>query len=243
MVPTGRYVVVAPPQIRPDEKLATLVFFHGWSDSPAGILALTDVVDFVAANRMLLVLPEGKGQTWSHPGSPGRYRDEIVFVGEVLDDLARRFPVDRARLWASGFSQGGSMVWTLACAMPERFAAFAPIAGGFWEPLPKACKPAPTRIFHVHGITDTMVPMTGRSIGGSYRQGDIRKGWTILRAANGCGVARSSGRQGRLTCEPAADCPGAAAMTLCLHSGDHEMAASFLSDAWTWIKALPPAAP
>lgn len=239
VVAGGRYVVHQPPGWDGRSALPTLVFFHGWSEAPADVLGMSDVVAFADQAGILLVLPEGQGQSWSHPGSPARYRNEFAFVTAVMDDLERRFPVDHARLVAAGFSQGGSMVWNLACAMPERFSAFAPISGGFWEPLPKSCKVAPTRIYHVHGTSDHTVPMTGRWLFGVFKQGNIRQGWSVLQAANGCGKPVTQPAQGRLTCETASACPGKAAMNLCLHDGDHEMGAPFLKSAWDWIMALP----
>ena len=44
------------------------------------------------------------------PGSPENHRDEFAFVKAVLDDAEARYPIDTRRLWASGFSQGASMV-------------------------------------------------------------------------------------------------------------------------------------
>ena len=54
---------------------------------------------------VLLIAPHGEGETWSFPGSPGRFRDEFELVRDVLDDVGKRFPVDARRLVASGFSR------------------------------------------------------------------------------------------------------------------------------------------
>ncbi len=42
---------------------------------------------------------------------------------------------------------------------------------------------------HLHGTSDDMVPMAGRSIGARWRQGDVRQGLAILREADGCPAA------------------------------------------------------
>lgn len=247
---TGRYRLRVPVGWDGQPGLAVLIFFHGWQGTPEGVLAMDEITAFADAADLVLVVPEGQGKTWSYPGSPSRHRDDFRFVQDVLDDLPKRFPVDEQRIWASGFSQGGSMVWNLACQMPERFLAFAPVAGGFWEPLPEACKRAPTRIFHVHGTTDATVPMKGRSLrGGLWKQGSIAQGWDILARANGCQVdapeepmdaLSSSSTDMPLSCTPSRSCPAPSAMMLCLHGGGHHVSGAYLESAWSWITTLTP---
>ncbi len=132
----GSYRILIPPGGRPGQRYGAIVYFHGYQGSAAETIADDALAGVARRLGVALIAPEGLGRSWSFPGSPSRRRDEFAFVGQVLDDATRRFPVDPQRLMASGFSQGGSMVWYLACRMPARFAAFAPIAGAFWEPLP-----------------------------------------------------------------------------------------------------------
>lgn len=48
---------------------------------------------------------------------------------ELIDELAGRLPVDPERLYASGFSMGGSAAWLAPVLRPGRFAAIVPISG------------------------------------------------------------------------------------------------------------------
>ncbi|MGL4729054.1 MAG: alpha/beta hydrolase family esterase [Bosea sp. (in: a-proteobacteria)] len=219
--------------------LKAVMFFHGWREEAKNVLADPAMRDFADRRDVILILPQGEGLTWSFPGSPGKHRDEVAFVEAVLDDVAKRLPVDTARIYAAGFSQGGSMVWNLACHAPLRFAGFMPVAGGFWEPLPEACAPGPRRIFHTHGIHDSTVPMTGRYLrGGLYRQGDIRRGWQTLMMAAACqpGIA-SFRREDRFACEHMKGCASPAAMELCLFEGGHMMEPAFLDLGLSWMEA------
>ena len=121
---------------------------------------------------VLLVAPDGTGGDWSFPGLPAeRTRDDVAFVDEVVEDVRRRYPVDQARLWATGFSLGGSMVWYLACLRAQSFAAFAPIAGAFWQPMPTQGRSGPVNLSHIHGLTDAMVPLEGREPEPGFVQG------------------------------------------------------------------------
>jgi polyhydroxybutyrate depolymerase len=190
-----------------------------------------------------LVAPDGIGRSWSFPGSPARNRDEFAFVGQVLDDLAARFPVDPGRIMASGFSQGASLVWYLACRMPQRFAAFAPIAGDFWEPLPEACTGPRPKLVHFHGVADGTIPLAGRALRAGIRQGNLFRSLSVFAPAS-CtaswpGMVGKVPEQG-LLCRRASGC-GGALLELCLHAGGH-----YADPAWVeraWRLAMEPAAP
>jgi polyhydroxybutyrate depolymerase len=188
--------------------LKAVMFFHGWREEAKNLLADTAMHEF-------------------------------AFINAVLDDALRRLPLDAAQVYAAGFSQGGSMVWNLACHAPARFAGFLPVAGGFWEPIPQGCVAGPRRVLHVHGLDDATVPMTGRTLrNGLFRQGDIRKGWELLRQGASCGPEAGSFRRGgRFACEHVKGCMPPAALELCLFEGGHMMEPAFLDLGMDWMEA------
>jgi predicted peptidase len=51
-------------------------------------------------------------------------------LSALLDETIKKYRVDTNRIYLTGLSMGGFGVWDLALAMPERFAAVIPIAGG-----------------------------------------------------------------------------------------------------------------
>jgi len=236
LVENGRYRIILPQQLAPGGRTGAIMYFHGYQGSAEETVADQALVAVAQRLGVALIAPDGMGRTWSYPGSPGRNRDEFAFIGHVLDDVARRFPVDPARIMASGFSQGGSMVWYLACRMPTRFAAFVPIAGAFWEPLPQDCAGPRPNLIHVHGISDTTVPLAGRALRSGYRQGDVFKSLAIL-APNGCTApwaaeVERAGPPQTLTCRLAQDCGGPSRLELCLHSGGHMADPAWVERAW-----------
>jgi polyhydroxybutyrate depolymerase len=80
-------------------------------------------------------------------------------LSRLLDEVAERFPVDSSRVYAMGFSNGGSMALRLAAELPGRIAAVAACAGHpFAAPLPGA-RPVPTLC--VIGGADPIVPPDG----------------------------------------------------------------------------------
>jgi polyhydroxybutyrate depolymerase len=234
-VASGRYRIVLPTRATA-ERPGAIMYFHGYQGSAAETVADPDLVAVATRLGVALIAPDGAGRSWSFPGSPARHREEFGFVGQVLDDAVTRFGLDPARILASGFSQGGSMVWYLACRMPSRFAAFAPIAGAFWEPLPDGCDGERPPLIHFHGMSDATVPLAGRALWQGYRQGDVFRSLAIL-APGGCTAALAEAARAdltpqRLTCRVAAGCSGPARLELCLHGGGHVAEAAWVERAW-----------
>ncbi|BCB19655.1 alpha/beta fold hydrolase [Bosea sp. ANAM02] len=235
-VASGSYRVMLPPQAAAGRPVGAIMYFHGYQGSAEEVIA--DPIFAALARRLgvALIAPDGAGRSWSYPGSPARNRDEFAFVAQVLDDVVARFPIDPSRILASGFSQGGSMVWYLACRMQRRFAAFAPIAGAFWEPLPATCESPRPPLIHVHGTKDMTVPLAGRTLRSGARQGDVFRSLAII-APGGCtagwaGSTRAASNANELTCRIATGCGGPARLELCLHPGGHEVAAAWIERAW-----------
>lgn len=73
----------------------------------------------------------------------------------MIDDLVNRRIADRQRVYATGFSFGALMTYTLACALPDRIAAIAPVASAINERQVEDCKPGhPMPVMMVNGASD-----------------------------------------------------------------------------------------
>lgn len=241
-VANGFYLVRPPAGWDGRSPLPTAVFFHGYQGSAEGVMSDEGLGQTLSDLGVMLVAPNGADTTWSFPGKLRDGRDDFAFVNAVLDDVETRFPVDRQRLFATGFSVGGSMTWTVACQMGRRFAAYAPIAGAFWDPLPDACPGAPFSLRHVHGLADQTVPMKGRSLrGGAFRQGDVLEGMRRLRRFDGCPEEPSATQtRGTMVCRTwsASACKSGRELVLCLHPGGHEIEPGWVAESYRWVDAL-----
>lgn len=233
----GEYMAELPPGWDGRTPLPALVHFHGFRESASDIMAREDVKAFAAKAGLLLIVPQGAGQTWSHPGSPAQNRDEFAFVAAMLADAKARWPIDEALMWASGFSQGASMLWNIACHQPQHFSAYLAIAGAFWQPEPESCAPGIRRLRHIHGRADRTVPLEGRPIrGGAFHQGDVSRALALMRRAMACtGGQKSERRIGALACEADSTCEKGAALEFCLHAGTHDFDPSWLEEGWAWV--------
>lgn len=83
--------------------------------------------------------------------------DDVGYLVRVVDDVASRWSVDRRRVGAAGFSNGGIMAERLACERPDVVAAASSLAGTFAG----TCDVARTHVAQWHGALDKPVPLNG----------------------------------------------------------------------------------
>jgi polyhydroxybutyrate depolymerase len=240
-VENGTYRAHPPSAWDGRSELPVLVFFHGFGQSGGLVIGNEALTALADDHGVLVIAPDGREKRWAHQGSPPRQRlrDDDRFVATVLADVKRRWPVDDRRVWASGFSIGGSMTWHLACFSGALFTAYLPVAGAFWRPHPEACPSGPVNLFHTHGTSDTVVPMTGRPIREIYHQGDVVAGIAFWRDQNGCATEPTVVEQvGALRCEIWRGCSSGKRVQLCLHPGGHGMPEGALARALAWAERL-----
>ncbi|MEM7441872.1 MAG: hypothetical protein AAF414_00945 [Pseudomonadota bacterium] len=237
----GRYYVEAPSDWDGTSALPILVWFHGYQGSGLGAIRNQRLVEAWTDAGYLFVAADGRNNTWAHQGSPSQARSDTAYVRAVIENVQDRYPIDRQRVVAAGFSQGGSMVWSVACFIGAPFSHYAPISGAFWNPLPETCDAGPVMMRHTHGTSDRVVPMEGRPIGVLWHQGDVLTGVEILREVNECLAApdQSDLIVGSATCSVWSSC-SRGGLQLCLHDGGHGMPAGWSPSTQAWIEETVP---
>jgi polyhydroxybutyrate depolymerase len=106
------------------------------------------------------VFPHGTGGPvrWDVGTDPAT-NDDLAYVAAVLDRVEAERCVDTSRVYATGLSNGAMMSSVVACAMADRVAAIAPIAG---IALPEPCEPArPVPVLTIHGTADPILLFNG----------------------------------------------------------------------------------
>jgi polyhydroxybutyrate depolymerase len=237
----GFYFAETPLGWNGRDPLPVLVHFHGFREIAADVIAREDLREIAGRLGFALVVPQGEGQTWSHPGSPSQLRDDVAFAESLLADLRQRLPLDENRLWASGFSQGASMVWAIACARPGLFRFHLPVSGAFWRPEPESCPAGLRAIRHIHGLGDVTFPLEGRPVrGGKFHQGRIRHAIDLARKLGACRPAEEdvSTTLGVLGCRRATGCERRAYLEFCLHAGGHDFDPSWLEDGFRLLPEI-----
>ncbi len=94
---------------------------------------------------------------WSSGNPTSPIRPELAVANDILDSLAREFPIDTNRFYVTGFSMGGNGTWEIIMRFPVRFAAAVPMAGGTNPALAYLCAEIP--IWDFHGTVDALVPV------------------------------------------------------------------------------------
>lgn len=222
-----------------DRRVGAIVFSHGYRGSARG--AMRNGALRAVADRLGVALIAGKSlrDDWVLPGAPSDpgYDGtvELDYYDAVIADAAARFPIDARRLMATGFSAGGMMTWNLICHRGHRFAAFAPVAGVFWDPIPATCPSSPAHVIHMHGDADRIVPLEGRRIGPTT-QGDVWETVKMYAAAGGFRAATLVDWED-MRCRRRTNTDGKV-LELCVFEGGHDFRARRLEAAWLRFETL-----
>ena len=158
---TLRYSLFVPKNLPKDEVLPLVVCLHGIGGGTHAVGVLADPEQQKKRPCFLLAPAcDGKGNRWvkaQFRGGKGRAVEPELM--EALEDVLRKHPIDRARIYLTGQSMGGVGTWGLIASHPERFAAGVPVCG-LWDPA-DAKKMRDVPIWAFHGARDTAVPVSG----------------------------------------------------------------------------------
>ena len=86
--------------------------------------------------------------------------DDVGFIRDLVSLVQDRLNIDRTRIYATGYSNGGGMSFRLACEAADIFAAVAPIAQG--NPVPDCNPQRSISVIEIRGIRD--MPFTENQI-------------------------------------------------------------------------------
>jgi len=166
-----RHYLVHVPRHEPATTLPVVVMLHGGGGTAKGAANETGWAAKADDAGFLAVFPDAMppdpsrpGQFRNNPqlwndGSERFYRgqqapDDVAFMEAMLDDLANRFPVDKRRIYATGFSNGASMSFRIGMELSHRFAAIAPVAGALW--LEPGTLKHPVPMLYITGTADPL---------------------------------------------------------------------------------------
>jgi len=222
------YRIALPEGAQPP--LGAIVYAHGYRGSAAGVMRNGGLRRMAAEENLALIALDSRDRDWVIPHAPGHPdtdgAKEFAYVGAVLDDAARRFDIDPDRVLGAGFSSGAMLMWTLACAMPERFAGFVAVAGTFWQGPPESCATPVASLVHIHGESDPTVPLEGRAIRETV-QGDVRAALAMYRRIGGFRPAQAPQPEG-LSCDSWRNA-GDEILDFCVHPGGHSLRTGYIT--------------
>lgn len=168
------YRLFVPEGAVPDRPLPLVVWLHGaaglGTDNRAQISVGGNEVgsrlwvrpDIQAKYPAFVVAPQSPpNELWGSPASA-----KVTTFGQLtldlIDALAREFPIDRDRVYLLGQSRGGIGVWDLISKRPEVFAAAVPLCA---QGDPKRIAAAhDVKVWVFHGAKDTMPVANARDM-------------------------------------------------------------------------------
>lgn len=158
--------------------------------------------NLAVARGYALISPDGTGarplrgvRTWNAGGGTQGFVcafgpacnddvDDVKYIADVFDEVAKVITVDPARIYATGISNGGAMSHRLACQDP-RFAAIAPVSGtNIYADSGAECA-VTVPILDMHGTDDPVLSYDGGDtiVGNLSSVDTTMENW---RQRNGC---------------------------------------------------------
>jgi polyhydroxybutyrate depolymerase len=189
------YLVHLPAGYNPNSSNSLIIAMHGGFGSALNLQRTSELSEKSDEAGFIVVYPEGVAsllgiRTWNAGGCCGfavdNEIDDVGFISSLIDTLSADFNIDPARIYATGLSNGGMMAYRLACELPDRIAAIAPVAATMAADL---CEPSSSiPIIHFHSFLDENVPLHGGSGTGvsSFDHPSLDSVFAVWSRLNGC---------------------------------------------------------
>jgi polyhydroxybutyrate depolymerase len=188
------------PEVQGNSELPLVFSFHGSGGVPQNQVdtsrfdALADQHGFIAVFPAGAFTNTNSARSWNANLEPGV--DDVQFVRDMIEHIAGLTPVDRSRIYVSGFSGGGRISSRLACELSDVLAAAAPVAG---LQYPDDCTPKrPIPLIAFHALDDAVNPYVLGDAARPYWRMGVETALDKWRQANGCPLANDDDKLSQL---------------------------------------------
>lgn len=150
--------------------LPLMIVLHGGLGNAEQAEKSTGMSLVAASQGFMVAYPNGTGtrllpnrRTWNAGNCCGPAQregvDDVGYISAMLEDIARRAPLDPSRVYVTGMSNGAMLAYRLACELPQSIAAIVPVAGTL--ALDDCAATSDIALLHIHGSADSHVPYQG----------------------------------------------------------------------------------
>ncbi|MET8145646.1 PHB depolymerase family esterase [Sphaerisporangium sp. NPDC005288] len=109
-------------------------------------------------NSTIFVAPQGFNNGWANSGG-----EDVTFIDDIVRQIETDLCVDTTQLFATGWSYGGAMSFSLACSRPTVFRAVAVLSGAQLSGCSGGTQPV--AYYGIHGIRDSVLNISnGRTL-------------------------------------------------------------------------------
>ncbi len=157
---TRTSLVHRPTGYDPNKAYPLMLAFHGSNGTGAGMERITGFDAVADRNGFIVAYPDSVGPRWQLTGAATE--NDIAFVQELLQAMERSYRIDPARIYLSGYSQGGGMAQDLVCSNAAKFAGIAVNGANLSPARERMCRPAQAITYILfHGTADPLSPYNG----------------------------------------------------------------------------------
>jgi polyhydroxybutyrate depolymerase len=151
------YLVHLPPRYDRARAVPLVLSMHGAGGWPAQQMRMTRWNDLADREGFIVVYPSGADRA-----GPRIWRtSDVRYIAALIDRLEADYAVDRSRIYANGFSNGGGMASMLSCTMSDRLAAVGLVGAAHTVPWRWCRDPRPVPMISIHGTADRFAPYLG----------------------------------------------------------------------------------
>jgi len=152
-----KYLVHVPTGYDRARAVPLVISMHGAGGWPAQQMRMSRWNDLADRDGFIVVYPSG-----ADTAGPRIWRSrDATYISQLIDRLERDYNIDRTRIYANGFSNGGGMTFALSCTISDRLAAVGMV--GAAQPVPwRWCRDThPIPMIAIHGTDDRFAPYHG----------------------------------------------------------------------------------
>ncbi|MCF6279381.1 MAG: prolyl oligopeptidase family serine peptidase [Flavobacteriaceae bacterium] len=160
------YVIRLPKNYNDSISYPIVMVLHGAMGTGTKYSKSTKFSKIGDNEGFISIFPNGMYKSWADARGVSKASkkdvDDVKFLTKLIDKVSQEYSINSDRVYVAGISNGGFMVQTLACIVPEKFTAFASIISSLPENLSKKCsKKRNTPMLLMNGTQDNYVPFKG----------------------------------------------------------------------------------
>ena len=152
------YIVTTPPEVDDRENLPLILVFHGYKMTDDSMRSLTEMNK---ANAVVVYM-QGVNTAWAPaPYAVTTGDEDLEFFDAVRQEMLDKYPINPARVFAAGHSNGGGFAAYAACRRAHQLTGIATVSAAYYNTVFEDCAPIPTKQIDFHGTKDSIIKYDG----------------------------------------------------------------------------------
>ena len=134
-----------------------IINFHGFLSHAMDQQGFSQMDNYAHQNGIGVIYPEGIKKSWNVGKAILNDENDIGFVNALIDSVSLKYNIDSNRIYACGFSNGGTFSYELICGLSNKIAAFGSVGGNFSINENRLCNiDREIPLIHIHGTRDRL---------------------------------------------------------------------------------------